>query len=300
MLILVRLGREKVEVGVASVDLLPDERFLFVVDLIRSEARIEDVRLGGMGASLESLSSAAAFLLVRRTEAGIVARPAPPLTKPGLAELGVDDLASGDVTEVVGMVGVLVSLVERAGLLTEDGVLVLDASLLTLLFEGWRVSPEGFLGRVNLAVTAAAVVAVGFGLESNRALDGELGRELSGESLDLFSTVLDFVAADLVGELLALVAFLLMTPREVESGVVLLSTAAVEVPRLGGIGAVLSLECPDMAFFTSLDRSLSLVSVEYVSVVQVSSCVSCSEGSLFQLSSPSTPAELSLMVSSGL
>lgn len=69
----------------------------FLLRLNRSETLIEEVLRGGTGTSFESLNSAADFLLERRTEAGIVARPAPPRTN---VELGVVELVEERIDDV--------------------------------------------------------------------------------------------------------------------------------------------------------------------------------------------------------
>lgn len=153
-------------------------------------ARIEDVRLGGTGASGRSLlSEAAAFLLDLSTEAGIVALVAEPLTN----ELGGDLTSAesgdrGDVTPAVEGRGDVTPAVEgRLGfrgleLAVERVVLAVDMSLATLLLDNCRVRPTaGFRGRVSRAVTASAVALAEAG---DFPLVGVLRPEAVGEVKD--------------------------------------------------------------------------------------------------------------------
>lgn len=125
-------GREREEVGVSG---MVGEDVFGERDLTLSDALMEDVRLGGTGASF----SAAAFLLLLSIDAGMVARPAPPRTKlwAGLAEDGVEERAKGE-TVMEGWDGLL-SLREEAR--AEEVELTAEASLLTLLLEVAREIP---------------------------------------------------------------------------------------------------------------------------------------------------------------
>lgn len=156
--------------------------------LRRSVTRIDDVRFGGRGTPLVS---AAAFLLLRNRLAGIVCLVADPRTNAGASATAAAGasfdvamllrLLSGGCLATVGFVVgdtlLLLSLdlssnprvgrfgFSRAGATGEGDVAVALSAAARLLLEVWRAIPWGRRGRLSLAVTAAATLAVSLPLD---------------------------------------------------------------------------------------------------------------------------------------
>ena len=200
-----------------------------------SETLMEEVLRGGTGRSLDSFSLAA-FLFVLSTEAGIVALPPAPLTNELAVGVGLDILREGE--ESPGLVG---------------GLVVLAVGVESVDVEVGDVTAFGLLGRVSLAVMAAAV-----GLDAADALlfVGVLAPELARLAVLLFvllvviaflvlvGSAVDFTGLGLLGGFLLVVVVVGRGDRAPET---------LEVVRLGGVGRI--------CFWTSTGRSLMGVSV---------------------------------------